>query len=362
MLALNRFAFSCSRGPASGWHAAVLRASSGLVALTALGVGSLGALGACSSSSATGTGGSAATTSSSHSGTGAGSTSSSGVTTGSSSSGGTGGTAMTCPPAMKYGGGETPVVGTKTVTAKVVDETGAPVTAGQPVYICGIDKCSPATQTAADGTVTISTTDTMTKPAFKVGDATSYAEIAIPLTGPTLDLTAGGTKVISTAKLADAAGVALTPGSSATSGDVTLAIPAGASVTIDQLIYSTPALEQFHAVSIPLANEGPWLAASGHSDFGLLYGVTPAETLLCPAAQVTVALPHKTTTPNDLGWAANAPVEFWVMTIDTGETYAPYAGWAKISDGTVSADGTKVSTDATGGFIFLQTFAVRLKS
>jgi hypothetical protein len=208
----------------------------------------------------------------------------------------------------------------------------------------------------------MSTNLKMTKPAFKVGDAFTYAEIAIPLTGLTTDLTAGGTKVINTAKLADAPGVALTPGTTGTSGDVTITIPAGASVSIDQLVYATPAQQLFHAVSIPLANETPWLAASGHDDFGLLYGVGPAETPVCPGAQITVALPHVTTTPNDLGWQPNAAVEFWIMTIDTGQTYAPYAGWAKISDGTVSADGTTVSTDAAGGFIYLQTFAIRLKS
>lgn len=93
--------------------------------------------------------------------------------------------------------------------------------------------------------------------------------------------------------------------------------------------------------------------------FGLLYGLAPAETTICPPAAVTVALPHATTSPNDLGWMAGTAVEFWEMTTDTGQTWAPYAGWAKISDGTVSADGTSVSTKPGQGFPFLETFAIR---
>jgi hypothetical protein len=211
--------------------------------------------------------------------------------------------------------------------------------------------------TDATGSVTVSTTLSEKRPAFKVGDTIAYAELAIPLATATTDLTAGGTKVINTAKLSDKPGAALTPGMAATSGDVTLTIPAGASVDIDTIIYDTPDKQLFHAVSIPLANEGPWLASSEKTDFAILYGVSPAETTICPAAQVTVALPHATMTPNDLGWTAGTKVEFWVMTTDVGQTYAPYAGWARMSGGTVSADGKSVTT--TDGFLLLENFAIR---
>jgi hypothetical protein len=257
---------------------------------------------------------------------------------------------------MVYGGGEATVPG-GSVTAKLVDETGAPLAAGQPAYICGLDLCSPPSLTDATGSVTITTSLSMKRPAFKVGDAISYAEVAIPLTAAATDLTAGGTKVLATAKLADSPAAALTPGTDATSGDVTLSIPAGGTVAIDGLVYDTPATQLFHAVSIPLANEGPWLAASGLNDFALLYGVSPSETLLCPAAQVTVALPHATVSPNDFGWTAGTAVEFWMTTIDTTQQYAPYAGWAKASGGTVSADGKSVTS--TDGFLFLESFALR---
>jgi len=262
-----------------------------------------------------------------------------------------------CLPTATYGGGEMTQTGLKTVTARLVDETGTPMAAGQPVYICGLDLCSPPGTTDGTGSVTISTTLSEKKPAFKVGDALTYAELAIPLLMGTTDFTAGGTMVLNTAKLQGKAGAALTPGTDATSGDVTVSIPSGASVGIDGLVYVTPDQQLFRAVSIPIANDGPVLASAGVSGFQLLYGVAPAETTLCPPAKVTVALPHATLTPNDFGWTPGTAVEFWITTVDTGQTYAPYAGWAKTSGGTVSADGKSVTT--TDGFLFLENFAIR---
>ena len=61
------------------------------------------------------------------------------------------------------------------------------------------------------------------------------------------------------------------------------------------------------------------------------------------------------------GWAPGAAVEFWVMTTDVGQTWAPYAGWRRISDGAVGNDGMHAATTDGQGFDFLQTFAVRLK-
>ena len=50
-------------------------------------------------------------------------------------------------------------------------------------------------------------------------------------------------------------------------------------------------------------------------------------------------------------------VEFWVTTTDVGQTYAPYAGWAKVSGGAVNDDGQTITS--TEGFVYLDTFAVR---
>ena len=282
--------------------------------------------------------------------------------TGAAGQSGAGG-AASCAPRASYGGGETSMAGAS-VTASIVDETGAPV-AGQPTYICGLDICSAPAATDSAGHVSIHTTLTMKKPAFKYGDGVSYAELSVPLTTATTDFTAGG-KVLALGKLAGKPGAPLAPGSSATSGDVTIAVPLGATVGIDTLVYDTADSQMFRAVGIPLNNVGPVLdpveVAGAPADFSLLYGVGPAETSLCPSAKISVALPHATAaTANDLGWLPGTAVEFWVTTTDTAQTYAPYAGWAKMSDGIVSADGSRATTldGALEGFVFLESFAIR---
>ena len=59
-------------------------------------------------------------------------------------------------------------------------------------------------------------------------------------------------------------------------------------------------------------------------------------------------------------WAAGAAVEFYIHGLDVGQEWAPYAGWAKVSDGKVSDDGTEVVTADGQGIPVLSTFGVRL--
>jgi hypothetical protein len=248
-----------------------------------------------------------------------------------------------------FGGGEATWVGAS-VTASLVDQTGAPVV-GQPAYICGLDLCSPPKSFDAQGHVSITTALSMKRPAFKFGDALTYAEFGIPLVAA--DTTFG---TLVTAKL-PTTGAVLTPGAVATSGGVSLSLAAGTVIGLDTLTYDTADKQQLRIAAVPVSQAAPQLPSG--SDFTLLYGLSPAGTLLCPKAQVTVPLPHATQTPNDFGWAPGAAVEFWVTTVDVSQSPAPYAGWARLSDGVVSADGTSVST--TEGFAALQNFAVRLK-
>lgn len=314
---------------------------------------SLAALVACGSSAQSTAGATGPTGTGGHSSASA-TTGTGGKTTATAS--GSGGGGPVCPGAG-FGGGEKAAPG-GSVTATVVDQNGAAV-AGQPVFICGTDICSSPGKTDANGKVAISTTLMMKKPAFKFGDSVTYAELAIPLS-----MTSNDFMTIGTGKL-PAAGAALTVGADAVSGGVTVSVPKGGAVGIDVLLYDTPEKQQLRAVSIPIAAEGPVLApikfADGGAGFSLLFGVAPAETTLCPAAKVKVALPNDKMMPNNLGWAPKAAVEFWIMSVDPGQQYAPYAGWAKASDGVVSDDGASVSTSDGGGFTFLQTFGIRLK-
>jgi hypothetical protein len=232
------------------------------------------------------------------------------------------------------------------VTAKIVDQTGAAVPS-QPVFICGLNICSPASMTDASGNASISTTIMEKKPAFKFGDRVLYAELGIPLTMPTTSI---GT--VATAKLPTTGG-ALTPGMGATSAGVTVTVPAGATLAFDTLLYDTPDKQTFRAASVPVASLAPVLPSMTPA-FEMFYGLSPSQTTICPAASVSV--------PNTPMWPAGTKVEFWVMTLDTAQNFAPYAGWGKISDGTVSADGMTVSTDPGAGFAYLDNFAVRKKN
>ena len=266
------------------------------------------------------------------------------------------GNSFECSSGGPYGEGE--VVGQGgSVAATIVDQTGA-VVSNQPTYICGLNICSNPQETNSSGSVNYSTSLNMIKPAFKFGDTISYAEFAIPLT-PSSTTNFG---TIQTGQFpALGSGATLTPGTDATSGDVTVSLAEGAAIGIDTLAYSTTDEQKLRTVRIPVTVQSSVVLPCSDCGFQLLYGVTPAETTICPAAKVTIALPHQTQTPNDLGWAPGVAIEFWVTTLDTGQQYGPYAGWRKISGGTVSADGTSASTTAGEGFNFLNSFAVRLK-
>lgn len=333
-------------------HHAILAAIAAFAAAACGGSGGTGTGGSDTTSTTTGVGGETTSTSTT-------SSTSSTTTTGTGGDcSGTFGDGSTCPGGDYSLNGPTETGGS--VMAKIVDETGAPVP-NQPIFICGTDLCSPAATTGADGTASISTSTTMKNRAFKFGDSLAYAELSIPL-----KLAASTFMTLATGKLSDKPGADLQPGTDATSGDVTISIPSDASVVIPLLIYDTCEAQKLRTVSIPLTNLGPVLdpvmVNGSPAGFALVYGLAPAGTTVCPAAKVTVALPHKTMTPNDLGWTPGADVEFWITTVDPSGVYAPYAGWAKASDGKVSADGMTASTVDGGGLVFLDNFAVRLKA
>jgi hypothetical protein len=262
-----------------------------------------------------------------------------------------------CLPAATSGGGEAAAV-PGTVSGTLVDEAGGPV-AGQPVLLCGLDLCSAPGETGPSGAFSVSFGRSEKRPALRIGDGVAYAAFAIPFTGPDAAL---GT--LTTAHL-PSTGAALVAGATAVSGDVSVAIPAGASVAIDGLTYGTADERALRTRSIPVGAAAAQLASAKvggvSAHFGLLVGLAPAATTICPPARVTVALPHGSSSPNDLGWAPGAAVEFWVTGRDVGQAFAPYAGWAWISDGVVSADGRSASTSDGQGLTFLETFAVRLK-
>jgi hypothetical protein len=291
------------------------------------------ASGACSSSPATGTGGGGSGTTSS----GTTSTTSPGSTTSSTGSG------PSCPPGPGYGGNETSIqVGSATAT--VVDLNGAPV-AGVAVQLCGLDICL-TDMTSSQGTVTVSANKMMKKPIFKYGDALTFAKLGVPITMATTTLPTLVTGAL------PATGAAFKVGGDTVSGGVTISIDAGAAVVVDELNYDTPDKQTFRAVQVPVDKIKPMLDPE-NLGLEMLFGVSPIETTFCPAAKVTV--------PNTPAWPAGTAVEFYAYGVETGQEWAPYGGFTKIADGTVSADGATVSTNDGAGFPVLETFGVRKK-
>lgn len=260
-----------------------------------------------------------------------------------------------CKTGGPYGGGE-PSGSGGSVSATIVDQNNAPVS-GQPALICGLNLCSAPHSTDSSGNVSISTSATMTRPAFRIGDAINYPNFAVSL--PPNSTTNFGTFQTGVFP-ALGSGAALTPGTAAVSGDVTLSIPTGAQVLIDTLTFSTSDQQKLRTVRIPVTAASAPLLPCRNCGFELLYGVAPAETIICPAAKLTIALPHQVQSPNDFNWPAGAIVEIWTTTVDVSQTYAPYAGWRLISYGHVSADAMSLTSENWGGLNFLDHLAVRL--
>lgn len=295
---------------------------------------------ACGSSSST-------TTSTGTTGTGgsSGTSTSSGTTSSAGGGGSTGaGGDVECPAGPGYGGGEKKLNITS-IEATVVDLAGKPMpdTSAQ---VCGIDICITG-QTDSNGHVLLMVDKELTAPAFKFGDALAYAKLAIPVDQATVVYP----KLV-TAKL-PAAGAKLVTGSAVVSGDVTLNMDAGSNIIIDDLTYDTDDKQLFRAAAIPVDQESAVLDVDPTLKLELLYGVSPIETVICPAAKVTV--------PNSAKWPAGTDVEFVIHGVDVGQEWAAYGKWQKVSDGKVSADGATVSTVDGGGLPVLTAFGVRKK-
>jgi hypothetical protein len=252
------------------------------------------------------------------------------------------GDAGSCGIGPGYGGHE-PSVQVTSVSATLFDQNGA-VIADSPVQVCGLDLCFPGT-TGIAGTVTVSPDHVLMRPALLIGDSLAYVKLAVPVNLATTTFS----RLVTVAL--PAMGAAFQPGGDAVSGGVTLSLPAGGRALVDTLDYATPAEQLFRAAPVPVGDEAalPGIAAYG---LQLVFGTTPLETIFCPSARVTV--------PNTLNWGAGKAVEFYVHGADVSQSFAPYADWAKISDGQVSADGRTVSTADGQGFPVLESFGIRL--
>lgn len=324
-----------------------------------------GALIGCSSdgdsnASSGGAGGSGAAGSAGTGAGGAGGSTSSGGSAGSNSggAGGAGGSNPECAAGPGYATNPSPVR-VDQVTATILDLNAAPVS-GLLTQVCGTDFCVNGKTDDAGAVVTcqsggqictpgISPGQELTHPAFKYGAGLRYVKFAYPLPTGSTQFNLGTLTIVPLDP--PGSGSPLTPGSTVSSNGVTLTLAEGTVVTIDELTYLAADEQQFRAVVFEPADAPDAIDSSLNLE--LLVGTTPIETEFCPAAALSL--------PNSKGWAADSEVEFFLHGVSIEEEWAPYAGWAKVSDGKVSADGTTVTTNEGEGIPHLSVIGVRLK-
>lgn len=240
-----------------------------------------------------------------------------------------------------------PAVNVVHVSATVVDENGTPVP-DMLAQACGVNVCVNGV-TNGSGVVVIDTNSQEVKPAFKYGDGKTHAKFALLLGGDSpVSVDLGQQRTV--AFDPPASGAELSPGKVASSRGVDLLMAADSNpVKPDPFDFDTPDLRKFRAVEVSTQNAPAAIDRS--LGFGILFALTPSGTELCPPAKLTI--------PNTAGYPAGSAVEVYLHGIDVAEDWAPYGGWAKVSDGTVAADGITISTAEGGGLPALSVIGVR---
>lgn len=241
-------------------------------------------------------------------------------------SGGSGG--AECPVGPGYASQATPQQ-VDSVSAKLVDLDEQPV-ANELVQLCGLDICLNGKTTAAGG-VKISSSTPLKKPAFKPGEGIVTARFAllIPDSG---DVDLGTVHTVRLPALDT--GVELAPGQLASSGGLSIQLPANGSANIDELTYDTPEKQNLRALAIDPAALPELIPPE--LGFELVYAATPTETVFCPPAQLSI--------DNTLAWDAGTEVEVYLHGVDVKEEFAPYGDWAKVANAHVTDDGSAIET------------------
>ncbi len=223
----------------------------------------------------------------------------------------------------------------------VVDDQDMPVEANLFLQLCGKNICLDG-KTVSGGTYVINANGAdMDRPFLKAGDGLTFAKIGFPIAAPTSTVN-GITK-----KLTDSM-TELVPGAQATAGMVKLVVKEDAVLSFDITIPEDPASRSFRAAVFP-AQKNESIAKG--LDFAQIVALGPNETLLCPAAALTV--------PNDAGLPPNASVEFLLQELSIFESFGTYGDWTSVATGVVSSDGATISTDDKTGIAVLGVYGIR---
>jgi hypothetical protein len=219
------------------------------------------------------------------------------------------------------------------VSAELVDLDEQPLSL-EFVQVCGTDICIQG-QSSESGKVLVSPGENITLPAFKFGEGKTSPRFARLLPNqPNVDF-----GVVHSVRLPPfSEGVALLAGKAAGSGGLTLTPAAGSAIKIDKLTFGEAEEQTLRAVQIPIAQAGDLI--DEQLGLELLYAASPTSTQFCPPARLAVE--------NSEGWEPGTAVEVLLHGVEIDEEWAPYGGWAKVSDAVVSDDGTQIETTEPG--------------
>ncbi len=232
---------------------------------------------------------------------------------------------MTCETAGGYPtAAEAQFVGS--VQAALVGTDGA-TPSDVSVQVCGLDLCINGS-TEPGGAAFVSVGSDMKLPAFKYGDGVAFGKIALLLPVPTdsVDL---GTVYVPALPLT---GAPISAGATSNSGGVELEVASGSTVTFDRLTYRTEAEQAFRAAELPVAQAPDGLDPG--LGFELYFALGPPDTEFCPPATLAV--------PNTANFPPGTKVDFYLHGLDVDAPYAPYGGFMKFSEGSVSEDGQSI--------------------
>jgi len=233
-----------------------------------------------------------------------------------------------------------------TVQATLVDSTGAPVP-GVDLLVCGDNLCSLPGKTDSQGATTFDLCEQMVLPALKFIAGPSYVSFATAVTQQNTTFSP-----ITVVPLPSTGAAFPTAAGQVTSGPVTLQVAAGA-VTFDVSQPDDAATQSFRAAQVDVAKVPAPLPSS--ITLAAIWGLAPVNATLNPPGTLTI--------PNSASWPAGSKVDFYMNGAEpVAAAPVPYGSWGPVGTGTVSQDGSTITTDTgTGnGIPVLSMVGVRL--
>lgn len=222
-----------------------------------------------------------------------------------------------------------------TVQATLVDASGAPVV-GQDLLVCGDNLCSLPGPTDGQGVAQFSLCEQMVFPALKFLGGPSYVSFASSITQADTVFAP-----ITLVPLPSTGAAIPAGGGTVTSGSVTLQVAANA-VTFDPSQPTDANTQAFRAAQVDVAKVPASLPSS--LVLAAIWGLAPVNATMSPPGTLTIPV------PNGAGWAAGAKVDFYMNGVEPEAGVAvPYGQWGPVGTGTVSQDGTTISTDTGSG-------------